>query len=41
MSDLPSAHVQAFREDENADLWEIRKFAYELAQRLKEVAQIL
>ena len=40
MSDLPSAHVQAFREDENADLWEIRKFAYGLAQRLKEVAQI-
>ncbi|MBQ9872909.1 MAG: cellulase family glycosylhydrolase [Thermoguttaceae bacterium] len=40
MSDLPTTKIEEFRRDENADLWEIRKFAYELAERLKEVAQI-
>ncbi len=40
MSDLPTTKIEEFRRDENADLWEIRKFAYELANRLKEVAQI-
>jgi len=40
MSDLPTTKIEEFRRDENADLWEIRKFAYELAGRLKEVAQI-
>lgn len=41
MCDLPTAKIEKFRKDENADLWEIRKFAYGLAQRLKEVCQIL
>ncbi len=41
MSDLPTAKIAAFRNDPNADLWEIRKFAYELAYRLKEVCQIV
>ena len=41
MSDLPTAKIAAFRNDPNADLWEIRKFAYELANRLKEVCQIV
>lgn len=40
MSELPTAQIQRFRDDENADLWEIRKFAYNLAERLQEVAQI-
>lgn len=40
MSELPTAQIEAFRKDENADLWEIRKFAYNLAKRLEEVAQI-
>ena len=40
MSELPTAKIEKFRRDENADLWEIRKFAFELAERLKEVAQI-
>ena len=41
MSDLPTAKIAAFRNNPNADLWEIRKFAYELANRLKEVCQIV
>ena len=41
MSDLPTAKIAAFRKDPNADLWEIRKLAYELANRLKEVCQIV
>ncbi len=41
MSELPTARVEKFRRDENADLWEIRRFAVELAERLKEVAQII
>ncbi len=41
MCDLPTARIAAFRKDPNADLWEIRKFAYELANRLKEVCQIV
>ncbi len=41
MCDLPTAKVEKFRNDPNADLWEIRKLAYELANRLKEVCQIL
>lgn len=40
MNDLPTAHIEAFRKDPNADLWEVRKFAYQLAKRLEEVAQI-
>ncbi|MCF0233792.1 MAG: cellulase family glycosylhydrolase [Thermoguttaceae bacterium] len=40
MSDLPTTQIEAFRNDSNADLWEIRKFAYSLAQRLMEVAQL-
>ncbi len=40
MSDLPTTKIEEFRRDENADLWEIRKFAFQLAERLKEVAQI-
>lgn len=40
MSDLPTTKIEEFRRDENADLWEIRKFAFGLAERLKEVAQI-
>ena len=39
MSELPTTKIEEFRRDENADLWEIRKFAYALAQRLKEVSQ--
>ena len=41
MSDLPTAKIAAFRNDPNADLWEIRKLAYELANKLKEVCQIV
>ena len=41
MSELPTTQIEEFRRDENADLWEIRKFAFKLAERLKEVAQIL
>ncbi|MDO5308682.1 MAG: cellulase family glycosylhydrolase [Planctomycetia bacterium] len=40
MSELPTTQIEAFRRDDNADLWEIRQFAYELAKRLQEVAQI-
>lgn len=40
MSELPTAQIEAFRRDKNADIWEIRRFAYSLAQRLQEVAQI-
>jgi len=41
MCDLPTTKIAAFRKDPNADLWEIRKFAYSLALRLKEVCQIV
>lgn len=41
MCDLPTTKIVAFRKDPNADVWEIRKFAYELAKRLKEVSQIV
>ena len=41
MCDLPTTRIAAFRKDPNSDLWEIRKFAYALAKRLKEVCQIL
>ena len=41
MSDLPTAKIAAFRNNPNADLWEIRKLAYELVNRLKEVCQIV
>ena len=41
MCDLPTTKIAAFRKDPNADIWEIRKFAYALARRLKEVCQIV
>lgn len=41
MSELPTAKVAAFRNDPNSDILEIRKFAYSLAMRLKEVCQIV
>ena len=41
MSELPTTQIEKFRRDENADLWEIRKFAVTLAERLKEVSQII
>ena len=41
MCDLPTAKIAAFRKDPNADIWEIRKLAYSLAMRLKEVCQIV
>ncbi|MDO4587035.1 MAG: cellulase family glycosylhydrolase [Planctomycetia bacterium] len=41
MSDLPTAQIEKYRQDKNADLWEIRQFAFKLANRLKEVCQIL
>ena len=41
MSELPTTQIEKFRRDENADLWEIRKFAVSLAERLKEVSQII
>lgn len=41
MSDLPTAKIEQFRTDEKADLWEIRRFAFELAERLQELCQIL
>ena len=41
MCDLPTTKIAAFRKDPNADLWEIRKLAYSLAKRLKEVCQII
>ena len=41
MCDLPTTKIAAFRKDPNADIWEIRKFAYALALRLKEVCQIV
>lgn len=41
MSDLPTAKIAAFRNNPNADLWEIRKLAYELVNRLKEACQIV
>ncbi|MBO7653657.1 MAG: cellulase family glycosylhydrolase [Kiritimatiellae bacterium] len=41
MAELPTAKIAAFRKDPNADLWSIRKLAYDLANRLKEVCQIV
>ena len=41
MCDLPTTKIAAFRKDPKADLWEIRKLAYSLAMRLKEVCQIV
>jgi len=41
MCDLPTTKIAAFRKDPKADLWEIRKLAYSLANRLKEVCQIV
>ena len=41
MCDLPTAKIAAFRKDPNADLREIRKLAYSLAVRLREVCQIV
>lgn len=41
MSDLPTAKIEQFRKDENADLWEIRRFAFDLAEQLKKICQIL
>lgn len=41
MADLPTAKIAAFRKDPKADIWAIRKLAYELAGRLKEVCQIV
>lgn len=41
MSELPTARIEKFRRDDDADLWEIRKFAVSLADRLKEVGQII
>ena len=41
MAELPTAQIAAFRKDPNADLWAIRKLAYELAERLKTICQIV
>ena len=41
MCELPTAKIAAFRKDPNSDIWEIRKLAYALALRLKEVCQII
>lgn len=41
MCDLPTTRIAAFRKDPKADIWEIRKFAYSLAMRLKEACQIV
>lgn len=41
MCDLPTTKIAAFRKDPNADIWAIRKLAYALAIRLKEVCQIV
>ena len=41
MCDLPTTKIAAFRNDPSADLWEIRKLAFALAKRLKEVCQIV
>ena len=41
MCDLPTTKIAAFRKDPNADIWAIRKLAYALAMRLKEVCQIV
>ncbi len=41
MCELPTAKIEKFRNDPKADLWEIRKFAADLAERLKKVCQIL
>jgi len=41
MCDLPTAKIAAFRQNPKADLWEIRKLAYSLAMRLKEVCQMI
>lgn len=41
MCDLPTTRIAAFRKDPKSDIWEIRKFAYALALRLKEVCQIV
>lgn len=41
MSDLPTAKIEKFRKDPNADIVEIRKFAFELAEQLKKLCQIL
>ena len=41
MCDLPTTKITAFRKDPNADVQAIRKFAYSLAMRLKEVCQIV
>ena len=41
MCELPTAKIAAFRKDPNSDIWEIRKLAYALALRLKEVCQIV
>ena len=41
MCDLPTTKIAAFRKDPKSDLWEIRKLAYSLAMRLKEVCQIV
>lgn len=41
MSDLPTAKIAAFRKNPAADIWDIRKLAWSLAARLKEVCQIV
>jgi hypothetical protein len=41
MCDLPTAKIAAFRKDPNANLWEVRKLAYSLSARLREVCQIV
>lgn len=41
MSELPTAKVLYYRKNPGADILEVRRFAYSLAVRLKEVCQIV
>ena len=43
MWDLPSAKIESWRRlpPEQLDIWEIRRFTYEMAQLLKEKCLIL
>lgn len=41
MADPPTKHINMWRTEEKPDIVSIRKFAYELAEKLKEVAYIV
>ena len=41
MADLPTRHINMWRKQENPDFLDVKKFAYELSKKLKEIGLIV